>query len=267
LEVDFVALSDEELAQMNLLNLIASSTVHLIVFDQSTRTPLQFGSGFVAGYRDRLIVISADHVTRLKGKDVYTLIETGLPSENGQTLFYNIGGLVFFDAFAVDKVKTMEAAQLALYGGEPLDVTFTSMGKDIKLIQKGFTYLGEEIDEGSKVFPVLEHATIPREDGEFGFCGFIHNQVFGEEIIKSEITFQLGLEYKGTYSGYHLFNTPEVIKDKHEFEGTSGAPIFNQEGQLVGLVCNVLENSKSVFAFPIDYCMQLIDLAIENLLL
>jgi hypothetical protein len=249
--------------EMTLLNLMAKSTVQLVVFDCATKKPIQFGSGCIALYKDRLILLSVNHVTRIKGVKTYTLIETGLPPKEGQGLYYSTGGLIYFDTFKMNGVETGEIERMTISEEDPADITFTGVKKDIQLFQKGFVYNGFEIEDGPRVFPALEESTTPLEKDCFGYFGYIKQEIIDDKILKAEVTFKLDLKYQGTYNRFHLFNTPEEIRKKEDYEGTSGAPIFNSDGQLVGLVCSVNEGSKSLFAFPIDYCRSLIDISIE----
>jgi hypothetical protein len=128
-------------------------------------------------------------------------------------------------------------------------------------------YQGIEISEGPRVYPVLERAAMPDKDDYYGFSGYIRSDVM-ENIIKSEFVFHLNLTYQCTSKdGYHLFKTEEQIRSYEDFAGTSGAPIINSKGQIVGLVSRVLPGTTSVFAFPIERCKMLMDVSImvENL--
>ena len=252
---------------MNLINLIAKSSVHLIVFEKQTNKPIQYGSGCIASYKNKLFAISVNHVTQIRGKETYTLIETGLPSKDGQTPYYRLGELVYFDVFKAHGIDTGDFNQMTFSKEEPLDITFTTLKDEVFLKQKGFTYYGQEITEGQKVFLNLDYSTEPKQEDYFGFFGHIKHDIFDDQIIKSKVTFKIGLSYKGTHDRFHLFYTPDIIKEYEDYAGTSGAPILNEEGQLVGLVCSVIKNSHSLFAFPVDYCKQLIDISLESGLL
>jgi hypothetical protein len=253
---------------MNLLNLIAKSSVHLIVFDQQTNQPIQYGSGCLVSYKGKLLVLSVNHVTRLKGIETYALIETGLPTKEGQTPFYSTGGLVYFDKFRGLNIDTKDISQITFEEEEPLDITFTSVKADILLMQKEFEYEGEKITAGQKVILNLDLADDPKSEHYFGFFGHIKHDIFDNQIIKSEVTFKLDLSFQSTTKDrFHLFHANEIIKSKKDYAGTSGAPILNQEGQLVGLACSIIVGTKSVFAFPINYCKQLIDISIDSKLL
>lgn len=253
-----------EAEPMDLINIIAKSSVHLIVFDKENNQPIQYGSGCIAMYKNRLFVISVNHVTQIKGKETYTLIETGLPAKEGKAPFYSTGGLVYFDVFKAKNIETGDIEQITFSEEEPLDITFTTVNDDILLLQKGFEYQGLEITAGQKIILNLDYTAEPNQKNYFGFFGHINHDIFADQIIKSEVTFKLDLTYQGTYNRFHLFNTPEEIQKKEDFAGTSGAPIIDEKGQLVALTCSVNSGTKSVFAFPISYCKQLIDISINS---
>ncbi|MCH8535818.1 MAG: hypothetical protein LAT51_12165 [Flavobacteriaceae bacterium] len=253
-----------EAEPMDLINVIAKSSVHLIVFDKETNQPLQYGSSCIAMYKDKLFVISVNHVTRIKGKETYTLIETGLPVKDGKVSYYSTGGLVYFDVFKANNIETGNIEQLTFSEEEPLDITFTTVKDDVLLLQKGFNYNGHEITEGQKIILKLDYTAKPKHDLYFGFFGHINHDIYADKVIKSEVTFKLDLIYKGLYNKFHLFNTQEEIKKYEDYAGTSGAPIIDEKGQFVALACSVIVGTKSVFAFPIDYCKQLMDLSIDS---
>ena len=162
---------------MNLLNLIAKSSIHLIVFNRATNEPIQFGSGCLVKYRDKLIVLSVNHVTQIEGVDTYTLIETGLPPVEGESPFYSTGGLIYFDTLRVNGIETGDLRQMTYSEEEPLDITFTSIPEDIQIIQKPFEYLGEAITEEGKIILNLEYATDPLETDYYGLFGHINNEI------------------------------------------------------------------------------------------
>ncbi len=248
---------------MTLLNFIEKASVNLFVFNSATNEPIQYGSGCIVLYRDRRFLLTVNHVIRIKDIETYTLIETGLPLKDDQTPFYRVGGFMFFDVFKLHGIETKNIDRITLSEEDPLDVTFAEVKDDIRLLQKGFNWGGIEIPAGEKFMLKLDHAVLPTTDDYYGFFGHIKHDVF-DNVMKSEIIFHLDLTYKGTYNRFHLFNTTEIIEDESLFAGTSGAPIINKSGQLVGLVCSINKDTKSVFAFPIDYCKQLLDISIQS---
>lgn len=252
---------------MNLLNAIAKTTLQIIIFDKATREPVQFGSGCIAFYQNRPFLITVDHVVRIQNQSTYACIVTGLPPKNGLIPYLTVGGFMNFLSVSLDGLATGDPKSVSVSRTEDLDIAFAPVPKEhLSLQNRGFSYQGFEISEGPKIYPILEHAATPDEEDYYGFSGYIRTDVI-ENIIRSEFVFKLNLTYQGTSEdGYHLFKTEEEIHDE-DFAGTSGAPVINSKGQVVGFVSRVLPGSKSVFAFSIDRCRMLMDVSImmENL--
>ena len=55
-----------------------------------------------------------------------------------------------------------------------------------------------------------------------------------------------------------------IIEDGEDYAGCSGAPILDSQGKLVGLVSSVNPGSKSIFAFSISKCRELLAAAINS---
>jgi len=64
-----------------------------------------------------------------------------------------------------------------------------------------------------------------------------------------------------------MFLAPEIITDKENYEGCSGAPILDSQGRIVALACAVLTNSKVIYGFSIQECKKLLDYALQTWML
>jgi len=116
----------------------------------------------------------------------------------------------------------------------------------------------------TKVYLNFDEAGLPDITKLHGFCGRVKHDFKGLRMI-SKPTLKLDLSFIGTYGRFHLFNTPDVISaDADDYRGCSGAPILDETGKLVGLAQSVVEGSNSIFAFSIDECKRLLDIAIET---
>lgn len=62
-------------------------------------------------------------------------------------------------------------------------------------------------------------------------------------------------------SSIQIFQADEKIMKP---EGCSGAPIFDNEGKIVAIACHIRNNTKMIYGFSIQKCMQLIKLAVET---
>lgn len=253
---------------MDIINLIAKSSQHLIMCRPSDMEPMGFGSGCIVKYKDRMFLLSVAHVT---DKDkLATCIETGLPPKDLQTPLYSVGAMCYFDMYKVpDNIKEIEVKKfedLNLTFDETLDITFCELKEEIPLLQPEWDFGAYKIEKGPKCYLNLDEAGVPETDKLHGLCGRVRHDFKGLQMI-SKPTLKLDLTYVGTYGRFHLFNSPETITDADDYRGCSGAPILDETGKLVGLAQSVVENSNSIFAFSIDECKKLLDIAIETKLL
>ena len=84
------------------------------------------------------------------------------------------------------------------------------------------------------------------------------------KYLQSQVTSQFGMKYHGMEGMFHRFLVSTIIKDADDYRGCSGAPIYDDSGNLVGLACMVRENTKRLYAFPIEECRRLLDIAIDT---
>ena len=56
-----------------------------------------------------------------------------------------------------------------------------------------------------------------------------------------------------------LFNTKDEIEDETDWEGLSGSPVLSEDGECVGVLCSVNENTKSVWVMTINKVRMLIE--------
>lgn len=252
---------------MDNITLTVSSSLHLMMFDinknGNTWQPCGFGSGCIVQYRERHFLLSVAHVTDIANASV--CIETGQPAVNQTTPVYNVGAMCYFDEYKVappileQGVKELEDLLKDPQG--TVDATFCEIKEPITLLQPAMDFGDYQIGAGSKAFLVLDEAGRPEQNREYGFFGWVR-QAVGEKTIAYQATLKLGLKYKKTDGRFHIFLAPDIINDADDYRGCSGAPILDDEGKLVGLVCKVHSGTKRVFAFSIDECRRLLDNAL-----
>lgn len=247
---------------MDIINLIAKSSLSVIMIKPNTVEPTGFGSGCIANYKDVLYFLTVAHVADFDGEQA--CIATYNMHDKGQDLFC-MGAMWYFDLYKIpknlqpDKVSTLE--QLLHCFDEKLDIAFCRVPLPMTqpLLQPEWNFGFCKIDKGEKAFLNLEYSTVPVKGKLYGFSGQINQSVSGN-VIKGEPTLKLDLEYINTVKYYHVFKAMQVIKRKEEYEGCSGAPILDEDGRLVGLATSVKVGTPWVYAFSIERCKQLLEI-------
>jgi hypothetical protein len=255
-------------ASMDIINLIAKASQHLLVCRPSDLKPMRHGSGCIVLYKNRKFLLTVAHVTDHEGEA--TCIETGLPTEELQTPIYSVGAMCYVDLYKVPPdVRQREIRRfedLSLMFDETLEISFCEIKEDIAIIQPEWDFGAYKIVKGPKVYLNLHEAGEPDREKLHGLCGRIKPETRGITIVTTP-TLKLDLEYVQSFGRFHLFSVPELISDSDDYRGCSGAPILDETGKLVGLLQSVLPNSNSIFAFSIEECKRLLDWAIEAKLL
>ena len=127
---------------------------------------------------------------------------------------------------------------------------------------------GEFIRAGEQKFFIKEECFCEAdENANYFVFGKINTRLIENIRMDWQDTLKESLKFVSKTGDLLLFNTPEIIMDKKDWEGLSGSPVFNEDGECVGVLCDVLENSRSIWVMPISKVKMLIDIIVlqENL--
>ena len=217
---------------MYYLDLIAKASYQLWVVAPDTRKPCGFGSGCIVNYQERSFFLSVAHVTCETGGT--TCIVTNQPLEgNLQSKLYNVGELCYFTEYKLPenihemKLKNFEELQVKSHCKERLDITCCEIKEKLECIQPELTFRESKIHRDSKVHLNLDFAGNPNESKRYGFFGTVRHRIEGDALAKSDPTFKLDLQYKGTYEKFHLFLSQETMKDPDDYRGCSAHQSLN----------------------------------------
>lgn len=246
-------------------NLLARSTVHLLIVEPTTAEPKGFGSGCFVHYKERVFLLSVAHVTDISG--LQTCIETNQPPIGTTTPLYGPGTMAYVDEYRVNSTLPKSITSIEDILGdriETLDITFCEVGNfdPTMFLQPALDNGQIKIDAGQKIVLSLAEAGAPHRKGEYSFCGRIKQKIVGRRI-ESTVIFKFELKYQGTGGRFHRFIVPRLI-DLEEYEGCSGTPILDADGRLVALACRVKTGTQLLYAFSIEECRRLLDVAIHS---
>lgn len=241
---------------MTALELMVKSSIQIFQAEKDTPKPEGFGTGFIAKYLNQFFLISVSHVTN--NDELTTFLETNMPSENNKTPLKPIGGLVYYDLLKItDDTELEDFKKLIEDGGERLDITFAKLNEQFELVQPEMDFGFFKVKKGSKLTLNLDYSTNPDKNETYGFYGKIRPE-YQDYYLKMTPTLKHSLTFYRTIGNFHMFLAPEVIKDRDDYKGCSGAPILDSEGRIVALACKIIENSKVIYGFSIEECKRLI---------
>lgn len=247
---------------MTVEELMIKSSIQIYQADKIILKPSGFGTGCIVKYLGHTLLLSVSHVTNDDG--LTTFLETNLLPENNATPLQPISGLIFYDVFEVTKgMDLSDFKYLIENNGERIDITFAKLTEQFELKQPAMDFGYFKIEEGDKLMLDLDYATIPDKEKTYGFYGKVRHEYHGINLIMTP-TLKHSLKFHKTNGYFHMFLAREVIKDKDDYCGCSGAPILDSDGRIVALACQIVTNTKIIYGFSIQECMKLIKLTIDT---
>ena len=138
--------------KIDIINLIAKASQHIIICRPTNMEPQGFGSGCIIQYKESRFLLLVAHVTDYDG--LATCIETGLPAKDLQTPLYSVGSMCYFDTYTVSQhIKEIEIKKfedLNLNFDETLDLTFCELKEEFPLLQPEWDFGPYQIESGPK---------------------------------------------------------------------------------------------------------------------
>jgi hypothetical protein len=234
--------------------------------------PIGFGSGFIVQYDNDKFFVTADHTIHIddyKGgveertwKDYIVSIFNNYTDTNNflSTVITPLDGFYYMEQFHLDKPENLP---------RPVDISVCKM-KEIHLQypfltdQALFTN-GEIINAGEQKLYIKKECFVePNKDKNYFVFGKIRTKLIDNIRMDWRNTLKESLKFISNSGDFFLFNTPNVITDNEEWEGLSGSPVISEDGECVGVLCDVLENSNSIWVMPISKVKMFIEVAIQQ---
>ncbi len=228
-----------------------------------------FGSGFFFSYKDRLFLVTADHVShpddfdtgiRLGKDDFVWVFNNKNSSTELATVLTPIGGLYYFDNIDLMDSLSFQIPDLK-------DITFAILPNSFK-----YPFLAHELCiEKQVIVPkgkekVIINSQCASELKESDYClieGCVRwNIVNGIRINRYNVIHQdLRLEDINNDGYYILKHSIHVCYD--DWAGLSGGPVFNNNYRLIGMAIRVNEQNDTVLVMPINKITKLMDYVIQ----
>ncbi len=239
--------------------------------DKNCENPVGFGSGFIVDYDGDKFFVTADHTVHVddyRGKAeqrtwkdyVISIFNNYSDPENFlSTAITPLGGFYYMEQFRLDKPADIP---------RPVDVSVCKMNELVfkyPFLTDGVKFLNNEsIRAGEhKIAIKKECFGEPALGKNYFVFGKIRTKLIDNIRIHWENTLKECLKFVSKSGDFLLFNTPELIVDDEEWEGLSGCPVISEDGTCVGVLCDELKNSHSIWVMPISKVKLLIEVAIQ----
>jgi hypothetical protein len=230
------------------------SSVQLVrVDDQST--PTGIASGALIDYHGKRVLLTVAHATGDQAR--WAIQIRYVPGKGTQT--QGLGSMHFLKkaSIAAPKVKPQD-----------IDFSYVEVPPDLRAFRQELNVPANTV---KAEVPITVHTPtltdVPTNDGNYGFCGLVlptKEEHFGKMYMGGEIRIYSGLKFVRTEEEFHYFSLPFPHPGREHFEGCSGAPVFSEEGALVGLLCGGDTDTSEVRVISVNGCKTPIDILVGN---
>lgn len=288
--------------RLDVLSFLA--TLQLIIPDPKDSDRVKgFGSGFFLRHKNILFFITADHVVHLDdhdennetgqrlGIDYNPQIITNIQDkENFTSVTLPIGGFYHLTGFKLDKEECASSTEfLSIFNKIveksidindekiPLDVRIASfpdmaiakMREPIacpilsnRVIDRDGTVI---IEEGTpKCVLDSRYIATPNSSKWYIVAGTIGNYLKNSVLLERQNVVHELLKYIDTDCDKNVLMEISEIPDISLWSGLSGAPVFNEDGILVGMLIRGPKTEPMITIVPIDKIIWFLDVIIKN---
>ncbi|TWI85872.1 hypothetical protein IQ13_1041 [Lacibacter cauensis] len=250
-----------------LTEILVKTTYQIVISKEKSfqSIPIAFGAGFFLNYKSNLFFLTADHnihiddhkINERTGVDNFLCVFNNISDrETFTTMMTPIGGFYYMESFDIAKEDL---------NPQLIDVAISLVDK--KKFEAPFVTDEDIKDENGKslVAPkelkfefMDEHIIEPLSADTFFIFGKIRPRFKGL-FLHWDSTFKSDLKFIAKFGRYLLLNTQDEIADYEDWAGLSGSPVLNQDGKCIGVLCSVIEGTKSVFVKPFNEILPLLD--------
>ena len=236
-------LTEEELKLHQLL-----SSIPLKELDDSGN-PINSASGCIINYSGKNFILTVSHATKNMGR---WAIEIGYEHPNG-TKFYKIGQMNFLIEASLNSSIVKD-----------IDFSYAIISDDISPLYQKINPDGRIINEYPRTINQIDFDAQPTPNQKYGFSGqtklSLENQyLFGEVILVSDMKF---IEER---NGFYVFKLPTRHQGHEYYQGCSGAPIIDNDGNIVALVTSGDIDTNTIVGINIRKYKVSLDIACNNI--
>ena len=236
---------------MEYFDFFIRSTQQLVLLDAKGTKLLGFGSGVIIEYKTEKYLITVAHVTDYENSTI--VLETGMREGQG-SLPYVLDTIQYFDIYNVKEEFLLNKGQqinnlediLNLDSSNTIDFAVTKFSP----IETNFHVKQNKVDLGElgvvkggyKTFlNNIDFSIKPDQDSYYCFYGTVKHEEDGI-ITNMQGRLEIDMIYVEECESFYVFKLTKAIPEPLDYQGTSGAPVFDNKGQFVGLVSRYYED-------------------------
>ncbi|NOZ47099.1 MAG: hypothetical protein GXO79_10010 [Chlorobi bacterium] len=213
------------------------------------RMPIGFASGCLIDYHDKRLILTVSHATRNQGN---WAIEVRAKNGIG-TQTYQIGAMMF-----------LETGNINTGAVKDVDFSYATVPNDIAPYYHELNPQGQITTSIPREIQTLDFEIKPDDSKKYGFSGTTMFSTDGWFLF-TENRLVMDMTYQGMQDDLYKFKLPKKHPGHEYFRGTSGAPIMDNDGNVVALVCEGDVDEDIIFGVSIKQYKYSLDIEVENI--
>lgn len=212
------------------------------------RMPIGFASGCLVDYHEKRLILTVSHATRKQGN---WAIE--VRAQNGiGTQVYQIGAMMFLKTGNIDTGDIKD-----------IDFSYASLHRDVAPYYHELNMQGELTTSIPREIQTLDFDLKLEDSKKYGFSG---TTMFSTDnwFLFSENRLVMDMTYQGKQGDLYKFKLPQKHPGHKYFRGTSGAPIMDNEGNVIALVCKGNVDEDLIYGISIRQYKPALDIEVGN---
>ena len=215
--------------------------------------PIAMGSGCLVDYEGMRILLTVSHTTKNQGK---WSIELRYEPGKG-TALRSLGAMNFL------LKGTLGGASL-----EDVDFSYVEVPGDLQPWRQEVLSATEARDDAPVTVHKLDFGAELSADRRYGFCGAVlpslEKHAAGTFLFADLMVYE-GLSYLRSEDEYHVFKLPMAHPGHEYFKGASGAPVIDDEGHVVALVCSGSIDTDEIRAISVARYRTVLDILVGKI--
>ncbi|TGM03802.1 hypothetical protein EHQ76_09170 [Leptospira barantonii] len=231
------------------------------------------GSACIVNYKNKRILLTAAHnLFNEEEKNSYRKkvgIKIGITPDFETTEYY-LPNYEWLDSIIIDRELTDEDIKqfyISRNQTDTIDFAFAIVPEHVTPRDEVIDYRIKEVHYIEKAIIPTTFSIYPNQEDLYFFAGLVKTKLLHDQKKFSsteKAVENIKFLYTSINSNFYCFEIPEIIREKKDFAGCSGAPIFNSQGEIVSLFVKGYRNTNRILGVNLQKILKSIEQTFPN---
>lgn len=223
---------------MSFDTLLYSSSCQLVELN-SRLLPVNYASGTIIRFKGKKILLTVFHATG--NQNNWALQLEYIPKKG--TKNFQLGPMNFLMKVHIQKQDI-----------EDVDLSYVEIPESIEAFRQEIEFPNKIKNKVGITVHETDLSKAPELNANYGFCGMVMPETeehFGNIFVDGTLRIYEQIRFVRTENDYYVFELPFDHPGHKHFEGCSGAPVIDEDGNIVGLVCYGNDETNEIFVIAL----------------